>query len=411
MRHAWEPHELAYLAATTKVELPFRDRLAWGLQQRAVPPMRVAREWKRADLALLVDQAPAAIIESKALYSFDVVDEVTFSSYVRRIEYDAAKAGALAPGADRFGLVLVTHIVGRIPPHLKGIFKYSSGINKALERRSAGELLVSTRQAIEQRLGGSGRLHLVELEAGEYERIPVLLDVWLVDLGPQLAGTADATHEIAVGVHLEPGDVAHLLPDDDVWPSVRPAPHDDHLYHAWVIPFYMSVLGWAVDEHDDAHRALFAAAVADAAPWFCPGVARDLFSIGNWRAWATASFFMLVREDIEAVTPEAMRVLRSSWSYGLEMYLLTLASRDEADLLETVFSLYSEERRWVVAALAVGGERCRTLLSDLQRGGEAMDEDLRRRAEATMRFANFVRTAWRQKAAGAHYLCGCEVAR
>ncbi len=69
--------ELAFLALTSKVELPVRDRLAYALFER-LPDRLVAREWKRVDLAVLARRPtpfPVMLLEAKALYTFDLVGE------------------------------------------------------------------------------------------------------------------------------------------------------------------------------------------------------------------------------------------------------------------------------------------------------------------------------------------------
>lgn len=79
---SFAPGELAYLALTSKPELPIRDRLAWVLHASA-PGVIAAREWAastakaRTDLAVL-DEAthePLGLIEVKAAYTFDFADE------------------------------------------------------------------------------------------------------------------------------------------------------------------------------------------------------------------------------------------------------------------------------------------------------------------------------------------------
>lgn len=66
---AFADDELAYLAATTKIELPFRDRLAYLSHRRFEPEgVLVAREWQRIDLAMLTaDGTPVCLVELKAM--------------------------------------------------------------------------------------------------------------------------------------------------------------------------------------------------------------------------------------------------------------------------------------------------------------------------------------------------------
>ena len=59
--------ELAYLALTSKVELPIRDRLAWCLHT-SLPNRVVAREWKRCDLAVLDDDGVKPLSRNEDLW-------------------------------------------------------------------------------------------------------------------------------------------------------------------------------------------------------------------------------------------------------------------------------------------------------------------------------------------------------
>lgn len=67
----FQENELAYLALTGKVENPFRDRLAFKLHRNLSPEVVVAKEWRRVDIAILRSEVPLALIELKAMYTFD----------------------------------------------------------------------------------------------------------------------------------------------------------------------------------------------------------------------------------------------------------------------------------------------------------------------------------------------------
>ena len=68
---SFERGELAYLAVTSKVELPVRDRFAWELHRRLEDrSLLVAREWRRVDLAVVREGDAVVVIESTALYAF-----------------------------------------------------------------------------------------------------------------------------------------------------------------------------------------------------------------------------------------------------------------------------------------------------------------------------------------------------
>jgi hypothetical protein len=136
LAHAFRPGELAYLAATSKAELPIRDRLAWLLHGALGDDFVVSREWRRADLAVLVNDVVIAQIEAKALYTFDILKEVRAgwpqTGYLGRLKHDAEKMTALAQ-SDRWLLSLITDVRGFIPQHLaRHVVKYSSGITTAI---------------------------------------------------------------------------------------------------------------------------------------------------------------------------------------------------------------------------------------------------------------------------------------
>lgn len=125
---SFQPDELAFLAATSKVELPIRDRLAWNLQRLIGEELLVAREWRRADLAVLAGEGVVAQLEAKALYSFNVLQPANRKAYLDRLIADAAKMAALA-ASDRYLLSMLVDVRGEIRPDLNShVVKYSSGI-------------------------------------------------------------------------------------------------------------------------------------------------------------------------------------------------------------------------------------------------------------------------------------------
>lgn len=131
--------ELAFLALTTKIELPLRDRLAYVLYKKLQEEgLIVSREWKRVDLAILKEATPQVLIELKAMYTFDAVNERGF--YKKSIGYlfeDIKKATALIDKnkkADIYGILLATHPTQIIPLKFTKIIKYIPGVNGALKR-------------------------------------------------------------------------------------------------------------------------------------------------------------------------------------------------------------------------------------------------------------------------------------
>ena len=78
-------NELAYLALTQKPEHVLRDRVAFALHRalsKNSQELRVCREWKRIDLAVLDGGAPLVLVETKAFYSFDLLNKDFVKTYL-----------------------------------------------------------------------------------------------------------------------------------------------------------------------------------------------------------------------------------------------------------------------------------------------------------------------------------------
>ena len=177
---SFQPDELAFLAATSKVELPIRDRLAWNLQRTLGEEFTVAREWRRADLAVLADDGVVAQLEAKALYSFNVLQSANRMAYLDRLIADAAKMAALA-ASDRYLLSMLVDVRGEIRPDLNShVVKYSAGIAAGIKasgdtvRAAASDLWLSE-------LAGTFDSPTVELqvEAGRVWDLEVSVDLFL----------------------------------------------------------------------------------------------------------------------------------------------------------------------------------------------------------------------------------------
>lgn len=177
-----DPDEMAYLALTSKVELPTRDRIAYELHCAATPTQYVSREWKKTDLAVVEHGEPALLLEAKALYSFDAVREKTLAKYSGYIDGDIDKARKLAgPDTTVVIALVVTHVSAEVSADLESIAKYRWWINKSLEKypdtavlhteasRRIGEMLSSKCNSVPVRNSISGTVW----------DIPVRIDVWI----------------------------------------------------------------------------------------------------------------------------------------------------------------------------------------------------------------------------------------
>jgi hypothetical protein len=99
---AFAQNELAYLALTSKAELPVRDRVAWNLQMTLGKPFVVSREWRRADIAVLLGDVPLVQVEAKALYAFDVLSGQSRGKFLAKLTDDGLKMASLVPGGSAF---------------------------------------------------------------------------------------------------------------------------------------------------------------------------------------------------------------------------------------------------------------------------------------------------------------------
>lgn len=183
LEQEFQPNELAYLALTTKIELPFRDRWAFSLYRTLRDSFAVSREWKRTDLAILNGKSPEVLVELKAMYSFDAaLDTVGISGFTDAMTADANKARLLA-GAETeiYTVLLSTHPAGPFPPEMASIVKYVPGINKAVNRCGSGQKVQRiAREAVNETLRGRNLVATGSLDGGRAFSNRVVIDYWLV---------------------------------------------------------------------------------------------------------------------------------------------------------------------------------------------------------------------------------------
>jgi hypothetical protein len=194
------PGELAYLTATSKVEAPVRDAVAFALHERLWPDGYViAREFpmdprepvqpgtarSRCDIAVLPPGGPhvlpVAEVEAKVLYGCNVMSPGGCAGYLGQHKRDADKL-ASSPAAG-FLLSLVTHPMARIPDRLFSVVKYPNAHNRAVTRLgSAEELYVAARQKWlkELRALWSAAVHLADLQLGPVYGVAFTLGCYLV---------------------------------------------------------------------------------------------------------------------------------------------------------------------------------------------------------------------------------------
>jgi hypothetical protein len=139
LENEYSNEELAYLALTSKVEMPIRDKLAFMLHQRLGDDLIVSREWKRVDLVVSGkdDQKCKVMIELKNFYTFDVLNDRMRSIFKKQVEHDIVKLKKFDQKGevDKYTIILVTHPKSFIPQELAHpIIKYSPGVNTWFKR-------------------------------------------------------------------------------------------------------------------------------------------------------------------------------------------------------------------------------------------------------------------------------------
>ncbi|KRF44612.1 hypothetical protein ASH01_11510 [Terrabacter sp. Soil811] len=196
---AFEDGELAFLAATSKPELPIRDRVAWHASRSLGDEYVVSREWRRADIAILRGSDVVTQIEAKAMYSFDVLQQGGRQAYLKRMIADAVKMSALAR-SDRYLLSTVTDVRGNISESIrKYVVKYSPLIARAAGTHGSDAVQHLSRQRWSRDLEDTfgGETAVTHVEGGRVWGLEVSVDVFLT--GP-LTGEE---HTTASSVALE----------------------------------------------------------------------------------------------------------------------------------------------------------------------------------------------------------------
>lgn len=179
----FEYGELAFLAATSKIEAQIRDRLSWRLQC-LLPGLYVVREWKRTDIAILNGAAPIALIELKAMYTWDATLD-NHQQYIEALRSDEQKALRLAtPETAIYTILLASNPKPVAPPPLHEFVKYRSGIEKALRHSTAEDVAASTINIVKKDFcEEKRRLLLQEVARGDGHWFGLEVDVlvWLFE--------------------------------------------------------------------------------------------------------------------------------------------------------------------------------------------------------------------------------------
>ena len=152
----FKENELAYLALTSKVENPIRDRLAYSLHRRfgEVQGIAFAREWTipknrkrnkdqkggRLDLAVLENGAPQLFLEMKSMYSFDMYKKDRETLYPKQVCSDIKKMNNCESNreVEKIAIILITDPVHKPSKCLDHVIKYNRYIRQFHEHTKEG---------------------------------------------------------------------------------------------------------------------------------------------------------------------------------------------------------------------------------------------------------------------------------
>ena len=186
----FQKDELAYLALTSKIENPIRDKWAYLMQRNLKEQkMSVAREWTRpdrkkntrSDIAIVQNNCPIAIIELKAMYTFDALRPGTLRGYLSKMEEDEEKAKKLTD-MDTFiyTVLLTTHPLSIVPEKIKSIIVYSSGINASLNKFNPSEIYKKAKNNIEKSIKHKNIVAQGMLSGGNAFDIGANVAYWII---------------------------------------------------------------------------------------------------------------------------------------------------------------------------------------------------------------------------------------
>lgn len=186
----FEENELAYIALTGKVELCLRGRLVWRLQTRLFPlGLLVAREWtrkkRRIDAAILEDDKLVALLEFKAMVTFDCTEVHSEpQQYPRLMLEDIVKMKQTASvNTFLYSILFATHPLRPIPDAYKRIVKYAGRMNKALRMYNNSQKVLETCDRTINNYFQAKHLRVSRgrtLNAGEWFDVPVEILCWFV---------------------------------------------------------------------------------------------------------------------------------------------------------------------------------------------------------------------------------------
>ncbi|MBT4732393.1 hypothetical protein HOB87_10555 [Candidatus Woesearchaeota archaeon] len=190
LKNEFQQDELAFLALTTKIELPFRDRWSFLLYKELIQKsIYSSREWNRTDIALIQDNKPLVLIELKAMYSFDSIRKTKSGihgdeQFLRAMANDVKKAIKLSnKNTDIYTVLLVTHphnSIGIDHPANTAV-KYRNYINKSFKNKTQEEIKGFVEARLENKLNKIGNIvYFDTIKGGNAFGVDMSIMYWLV---------------------------------------------------------------------------------------------------------------------------------------------------------------------------------------------------------------------------------------
>jgi len=189
LENTFHPNELAYLAVTSKVEGPIRDRIAYGLHNQVGEGLLVHREWKDkhdrwTDISITDEQIrPQCLIELKA--HSGPTFESGYSGKMRKDLHKLYMAGE--EDTELYLIFLFNHIYhpGNIDVRYRYAIKYFALQNYASKKCGfVPDASIETQTHWEKHLTNNSLMTDksqmgIRINGGQYYNMPVAVHVYL----------------------------------------------------------------------------------------------------------------------------------------------------------------------------------------------------------------------------------------
>ncbi len=192
MDKRFEDGELAYLALTSKIELPIRDRLAFMLQKTlGQEGFVVAREWPtgngrgRVDIAILEKGRPVVLVELKAMYAFNALVGNSMNRFLKELVKDEQTSfSVMIDPSNVYTVLLATAPEGDGGVGLEKVIKYQPWIRRSLKKfgGDATQLVTAASGVIEKKFIGRKIIGHGAIDGGTSLGIKTEVLYWLFQM-------------------------------------------------------------------------------------------------------------------------------------------------------------------------------------------------------------------------------------